>query len=108
MDSSLLLNAQICDNRCSKLHNPITLVTVIFLIPISDVSLKNSRADRGDINDPCVRLKRDSVGIMAAFRLKDPCHLIIVANTHIYWYFALSILSAAHLLGCVETGHLIC
>ncbi|KAF3679765.1 Carbon catabolite repressor protein 4 -like protein 4 [Capsicum annuum] len=49
------------------------------------VSLKNSRADRGDINDPCVRLKRDSVGIMAAFRLKDPCHLIIVANTHIYW-----------------------
>ncbi|KAM3322691.1 carbon catabolite repressor protein 4 4 isoform X1 [Capsicum chacoense] len=50
-----------------------------------DVSLKNSRADRGDINDPCVRLKRDSVGIMAAFRLKDPSHLIIVANTHIYW-----------------------
>ncbi|XP_060207902.1 carbon catabolite repressor protein 4 homolog 4-like isoform X1 [Lycium barbarum] len=50
-----------------------------------DVSLKNSRADRGDINDPCVRLKRDCVGIMAAFRLKDPCHFIIVANTHLYW-----------------------
>ncbi|KAJ8555287.1 hypothetical protein K7X08_012783 [Anisodus acutangulus] len=50
-----------------------------------DVSLKNSRSDRGDLNDPCVRLKRDCVGIMAAFRLKDPCRVIIVANTHIYW-----------------------
>ncbi|KAA8527989.1 hypothetical protein F0562_035142 [Nyssa sinensis] len=39
-----------------------------------------------DPNDPCVRLKRDCVGIMGAFKLKDPSqHLIIVANTHIYW-----------------------
>ncbi|XP_055820832.1 carbon catabolite repressor protein 4 homolog 4 isoform X2 [Solanum dulcamara] len=50
-----------------------------------DASLKNSGADHGDLNDPCVRFKRDCVGIMAAFRLKDPCHFIIVANTHIYW-----------------------
>lgn len=50
-----------------------------------DVCSKNSRADHGDLNDPCVRFKRDCVGIMAAFRLKDPCHVIIVANTHIYW-----------------------
>ncbi|KAK7307387.1 hypothetical protein VNO77_40401 [Canavalia gladiata] len=41
--------------------------------------------DRGDPNDPRVRLKRDCVGIMAAFKLKDPsCH-VIVANTHLYW-----------------------
>ncbi|CAN4128311.1 unnamed protein product [Withania somnifera] len=54
-------------------------------ISSKDVSSKNSREDRGDLNDPCVRLKRDCVGIMAAFRLKDPCHLIIIANTHLYW-----------------------
>ncbi|CAM8883136.1 unnamed protein product [Rhodiola kirilowii] len=37
-------------------------------------------------SDPRVRLKRDCVGIMAAFRLKDPSHhLVVVANTHIYW-----------------------
>ncbi|XP_061359868.1 carbon catabolite repressor protein 4 homolog 4 isoform X2 [Gastrolobium bilobum] len=42
--------------------------------------------DRGDPNDPCVRLKRHCVGILAAFKLKDPfCHVVIVANTHIYW-----------------------
>ncbi|PKI45130.1 hypothetical protein CRG98_034514 [Punica granatum] len=39
-----------------------------------------------DPNDPRVRLKRDCVGIMAAFRLKDSSgRLIIVANTHLYW-----------------------
>ncbi|XP_050130884.1 carbon catabolite repressor protein 4 homolog 4 isoform X5 [Malus sylvestris] len=42
--------------------------------------------DRGDPNDPRVRLKRDCVGIMAAFKLKHPCnHFVIVANTHLYW-----------------------
>ncbi|KAK1403011.1 carbon catabolite repressor protein 4-like [Heracleum sosnowskyi] len=42
--------------------------------------------DRGDPNDPRVRLKRDCVGIMTAFRLKECSeHLVIVANTHIYW-----------------------
>ncbi|CAM8886209.1 unnamed protein product [Rhodiola kirilowii] len=49
-------------------------------------SQKDVRADRGDPSDPRVRLKRDCVGIMAAFRLKDPSHhLVVVANTHIYW-----------------------
>lgn len=46
----------------------------------------SSEGDRGDPNDPRVRLKRDCVGIMAAFKLKEPSqHLVIVANTHIYW-----------------------
>lgn len=50
-------------------------------------SEKGTENDRGDPNDPRVRLKRDCVGIMAAFRLKNPSqHLIIIANTHIYWY----------------------
>ncbi|CAK9180016.1 unnamed protein product [Ilex paraguariensis] len=53
---------------------------------VKDLEPKNNREDRGDPNDPLVRLKRDCVGIMAAFRLKDPSgHLIIVANTHLYW-----------------------
>lgn len=48
--------------------------------------VKKNQEDRGDPNDPCVRLKRDCVGIMAAFKLKDPlCHHVIIANTHIYW-----------------------
>ncbi|XP_071729130.1 carbon catabolite repressor protein 4 homolog 4 [Rutidosis leptorrhynchoides] len=42
--------------------------------------------DLGDPNDPYVRLKRDCVGIMAAFKFKKPYqHYVIVANTHIYW-----------------------
>nr|GEW73277.1 carbon catabolite repressor protein 4 homolog 4 isoform X1 [Tanacetum cinerariifolium] len=46
----------------------------------------NNSKDRGDPNDPYVRLKRDCVGIMAAFRFKEPYeHYVIVANTHIYW-----------------------
>ncbi|CAN1140593.1 Carbon catabolite repressor protein 4 homolog 4 [Linum perenne] len=45
-----------------------------------------TREDRGDPNDPRVRLKRDCVGIMAAFKLKGPFHnIVIVANTHLYW-----------------------
>ncbi|XP_021725537.1 carbon catabolite repressor protein 4 homolog 4-like isoform X2 [Chenopodium quinoa] len=47
---------------------------------------KGAENDRGDPNDPRVRLKRDCVGIMAAFRLKNHSqHLIIIANTHLYW-----------------------
>ncbi|KAK9277280.1 hypothetical protein L1049_006820 [Liquidambar formosana] len=47
---------------------------------------KNTLEDHGDPNDPCVRLKRDCVGIMAAFRLANPSHhLVIVVNTHLYW-----------------------
>ncbi|KAK1403009.1 carbon catabolite repressor protein 4-like [Heracleum sosnowskyi] len=42
--------------------------------------------DYEDLNDPRVRLKRDCVGIMAAFRPVDCSeHLVIVANTHLYW-----------------------
>ncbi|KAG7024715.1 Carbon catabolite repressor protein 4-like 4 [Cucurbita argyrosperma subsp. argyrosperma] len=49
-------------------------------------SPKTTLADRGDPNDPRVRLKRDCVGIMAAFRFKKPFHhVVIVANTHLYW-----------------------
>lgn len=52
----------------------------------NDSELKSTQTDRGDPNDPRIRLKRDCVGIMAAFKLKDPSgHHIIVANTHIYW-----------------------
>jgi hypothetical protein len=48
-------------------------------------SSKSTLEDHGDPNDPRVRLKRDCVGIMAAFRLKNTPHHVIVANTHIYW-----------------------
>ena len=42
--------------------------------------------DQGDPSDSRVRLKRDCVGILAAFKLKTHFqHLVIVANTHIYW-----------------------
>ncbi|XP_019423636.1 PREDICTED: carbon catabolite repressor protein 4 homolog 4 isoform X1 [Lupinus angustifolius] len=47
---------------------------------------KSNTEDRGDPNDPRVRLKRDCVGLLAAFKLKDPSrHVVIVANTHLYW-----------------------
>ncbi|XP_073301727.1 carbon catabolite repressor protein 4 homolog 4 isoform X1 [Primulina huaijiensis] len=52
----------------------------------TSVELKDPQADRGDPNDPRVRLKRDCVGIMAAFRLNSPSsNHIIIANTHLYW-----------------------
>ncbi|KAL3651007.1 hypothetical protein CASFOL_007410 [Castilleja foliolosa] len=52
----------------------------------ADIEQKDSQVDRGDPNDPRVRLKRDCVGIMAAFRLNNPtCHHVIIANTHLYW-----------------------
>ncbi|XP_022140802.1 carbon catabolite repressor protein 4 homolog 4 [Momordica charantia] len=50
------------------------------------LSTKTTAGDHGDPNDPRVRLKRDCVGIMAAFKLKKPFHhIVIVANTHLYW-----------------------
>lgn len=53
---------------------------------IEDLSHKNGQSDCGNQDDPCVRLKRDCVGLLAAFKLKDPSnHVIVVANTHIYW-----------------------
>ncbi|XP_017973266.1 PREDICTED: carbon catabolite repressor protein 4 homolog 4 isoform X1 [Theobroma cacao] len=53
---------------------------------MNDSPVKSSPECRGDPNDPHVRLKRDCVGIMAAFRLKDPFHrVVILANTHLYW-----------------------
>ncbi|KAK8603927.1 hypothetical protein V6N13_096392 [Hibiscus sabdariffa] len=52
----------------------------------SELSVKSSPEHRGDPNDPRVRLKRDCVGIMAAFKLKHPFHhVVILANTHLYW-----------------------
>ncbi|XVF52183.1 hypothetical protein PTKIN_Ptkin04bG0244200 [Pterospermum kingtungense] len=52
----------------------------------NDSSVKSCLEHREDPNDPRVRLKRDCVGIMAAFRLKDPFHhVVILANTHLYW-----------------------
>ncbi|KAJ9152407.1 hypothetical protein P3X46_025975 [Hevea brasiliensis] len=53
--------------------------------PKKGSSLKGTE-DCGDPNDPRVRLRRDCVGIMAAFKLKDAFHhIVIVANTHLYW-----------------------
>ena len=51
-----------------------------------DAGLKSGTVDRGDPNDPRVRLKRDCVGILAAFKFNGPSQqFLIVANTHIYW-----------------------
>ncbi|KAL9263585.1 Carbon catabolite repressor protein 4 homolog 4-like protein [Drosera capensis] len=53
----------------------------------TEVSMQGSaKVEDGDPNDPRVRLKRDCVGILAAFQLKDPSRqIVIIANTHIYW-----------------------
>ncbi len=45
---------------------------------------------RGDPNDPRVRLKRDCVALLAAFRLIDaPTRMFILGNTQLYWYVIL-------------------
>ncbi|XP_062231276.1 carbon catabolite repressor protein 4 homolog 4-like [Phragmites australis] len=54
--------------------------------PEEEMNPKSDNNKRGDPNDPRVRMKRDCVGLLAAFKLSDPCdHILIVANTHIYW-----------------------
>jgi CCR4-NOT transcription complex subunit 6 len=54
--------------------------------PEEDTNAKPDNSKRGDPNDPRVRLKRDCVGLLAAFKLSDPSdHILVVANTHIYW-----------------------
>ncbi|KAJ4916989.1 Carbon catabolite repressor protein 4-like protein 4 [Raphanus sativus] len=51
-----------------------------------DEKAKDSGKDSRDLSDPLVRLKRDCVGMMAAFRINEPFHhIVIVANTHLYW-----------------------
>ncbi|OAY82814.1 Carbon catabolite repressor protein 4 [Ananas comosus] len=46
---------------------------------------KKSNGGHGDPNDPRVRLKRNCVGLLTAFKLSDSYPPIVVANTHIYW-----------------------
>lgn len=62
------------------------MYSILCLTCQSSGSDPKSTQERGDPTDPRVRLKRDCVGIMAAFRLKDSQHLVIVANTHLYWF----------------------
>ncbi|KAG9452905.1 hypothetical protein H6P81_005809 [Aristolochia fimbriata] len=51
-----------------------------------DIPETTGQDDKYDPSDPRIRLRRDCVGIMAAFKLNDPSHhIVIVANTHIYW-----------------------
>ncbi|XVE57248.1 hypothetical protein DITRI_Ditri04bG0076400 [Diplodiscus trichospermus] len=73
--------------------------------PNNDMSVKSSPEHHGDPNDPRVRLKRDCVGIMAAFKLKDPFHhIVILANTHIYWdpeWADVKLAQAKYLLSCL-------
>lgn len=53
---------------------------------LKDEENLSSNNSRGDPEDPKVRLKRDCVGLLAAFKLLDPPHhVIVLANTHIYW-----------------------
>ncbi|KAL0330974.1 UNVERIFIED_CONTAM: Carbon catabolite repressor protein 44 [Sesamum angustifolium] len=74
------------DGETSSTENDGVLVSGNNEEPKAGSELKDSQTDRGDPNDPRVRLKRDCVGIMAAFSLKNPssCH-VIIANTHLYW-----------------------
>ncbi|KAG0459348.1 hypothetical protein HPP92_022476 [Vanilla planifolia] len=52
----------------------------------NDTQNKNGEDNDGNLDDLRLRLKRDCVGLLAAFKLKDPSkHVLIVANTHIYW-----------------------
>lgn len=75
---------QIGINFCNGLFIRMLL---LWRILISGSKEKGAKESHGDLNDPRVRLKRDCVGTMAAFRLKNFSQdLIIIANTHLYWY----------------------
>ncbi|KAH7447330.1 hypothetical protein KP509_01G101600 [Ceratopteris richardii] len=64
-------------------------------------------ADRGDPNDPRVRLKRDCVGIIAAFRAFHAWDsTFVIANTHIYWdpdWADVKLAQAKHLVASVSS-----
>nr|GEW87673.1 DNAse I-like superfamily protein [Tanacetum cinerariifolium] len=51
-----------------------------------DTNNKGHGQNSKDHGLPYFWLKRDNVGIMAAFKFKKPCqHYVIVANSHLYW-----------------------
>jgi hypothetical protein len=59
-------------------------LSCLFIYHLTEKEKKKS--SKGDPNDPRVRLKRDCVGLMAAFKLNCPSNpIVVVANTHIYW-----------------------
>ncbi|KAI5066267.1 hypothetical protein GOP47_0018891 [Adiantum capillus-veneris] len=63
--------------------------------------------DRGDPNDPRIRLKRDCVGIIAAFRVSHALDsTFVIANTHIYWdpdWVDVKLAQAKHLVARVSS-----
>lgn len=69
-----------------------------------NISGEMKTEDRGDPNDPRIRLKRDCVGIMAAFRVSDaPDKLIVLVNTHLYWdpdWADVKLAQAKYLVSC--------
>lgn len=72
--------------KCCYMNANTDFRACYFINWLSDAGPKSGKEDRGDPNDPRVRLKRDCVGILAAFKFKDPSHpVVIVANTHLYW-----------------------
>ncbi|MBA0834966.1 hypothetical protein Goarm_007280 [Gossypium armourianum] len=70
---------------CYLLQTSNDMVCWLFTVRMICIQIcrgKCSPEHRGDPNDPCGRLKRDCVGIMAAFKLKQPFHHAVA---HLYW-----------------------
>ncbi|XP_042405865.1 carbon catabolite repressor protein 4 homolog 4-like isoform X1 [Zingiber officinale] len=73
----------------NDLANCVNTVSAIRNNKVLDLEEKDAQiqdSEKQQSNDPLVRLKRDCVGLLAAFKLNDPSgHIIVVADTHIYW-----------------------
>eukprot|EP00850_Spirogloea_muscicola_P014957 SM000111S18780 [mRNA] locus=s111:82116:84803:+ [translate_table: standard] len=74
----------------------------------SSASVSDGGSAKEDLDDPKVRLKRDCVGLMAAFQAVDSpqAPVFIVATTHIYWDPALADVKLAqvrHMRSCLAS-----
>ncbi|GKA11975.1 hypothetical protein Tco_0691521, partial [Tanacetum coccineum] len=73
-------------------HNDLTEMMLYDLAHIElirkalDTDNKGQGQNSKDRGLPYFWLKRDNVGIMAAFKFKEPCErYVIVANSHLHW-----------------------
>ncbi|XP_074582973.1 carbon catabolite repressor protein 4 homolog 4 isoform X1 [Curcuma longa] len=84
--AQLLEMEEIDYNDLVNCANTVNVIRNNKVLDIEETDAQIQGSEKHQSNDPLVRLKRDCVGLLAAFKLNDPSgHIIVVADTHIYW-----------------------
>ncbi|KAG6499146.1 hypothetical protein ZIOFF_038902 [Zingiber officinale] len=84
--AQLLEMEEIDYNDLANCANTVSAIRNNKILDLEEKDAQIQDSEKQQSNDPLVRLKRDCVGLLAAFKLNDPSgHIIVVADTHIYW-----------------------